>query len=160
MLRTMTRWAELVDRPGPTAGAQYAATNEQIPEGDFPVLDALLRQGQLGESSLRDTALHYRQRLLSARLALAVVRHRAAHAALPASLDELGVLAADRVGLLSGKPLVYQPTIEGHTEGFAIYDESPDNWRFEVRFVEAHQPEASARERTDSTRREPGAPDR
>jgi hypothetical protein len=134
MLRTLTRWADLVDRPGPAAGAQYTAACEQIGRGELPILDALLGE-PINESTVRDPGLHYRQRLLSARLALAVVRHRVAHDALPASLDELAVPPTSRLGLLSGKPLVYQPTLEGETEGFAIYDELHDKGQFEVRLV-------------------------
>jgi hypothetical protein len=140
MLRTLTRWVDLVDRPGPAAASQFAAVNEQVLSEDFPILHALLKRG-FDESTVRDTGLHYRQRLISARLALAVVRHRTVHAALPASLDELDVPSTDRLGLISGKPLVYQPTTAGPTsgqaEGFAIYDESPDKWRFEVRYADA-----------------------
>jgi hypothetical protein len=55
------------------------------------------------------------------------VRHRMTNGTLPKSLDEL-----DRspTGLLSGKPLVYN----NRAEGFAIYDELPDQGRFEVKF--------------------------
>ncbi|HEV3341473.1 MAG TPA: hypothetical protein VG125_13985 [Pirellulales bacterium] len=142
-LRTFTRWTDLVDRPGPAVTLQFNACSEEVGKDDFPIFDALVRQG-IDASKLHEAGLLYRQRLLSARLALAVVRHRMVHAALPASLDELEVPPTERLGLLSGKPLVYQATTaeqtSGQTEGFAIHDESPDKSRFEVRFAVREEP--------------------
>ncbi|HWB09197.1 MAG TPA: hypothetical protein VG826_08235 [Pirellulales bacterium] len=123
LLRTESHISEIIDEPGPAASAEVETTSRDFhSRNDIPAEDMLVNP----ESPRKKSLLH-RQRLVSARLALAAVRYRKKHGALPKSLDELD---SSRAGLLSGKPLLYEKT----SEGFAIYDELPEQGRFEVKF--------------------------
>lgn len=128
MLRTMSEWAVLVDQPGPSASQQLRVALAELEENDFPIFPEF--SSHIGD--LRGAGLAYRQRLISAKLALKVYSYRAAHGRLPESLDELPNPPSEEIiGLLSGKPLVYERTVDG----FAIYDETPKQGRFEVKFA-------------------------
>ncbi|HET6879914.1 MAG TPA: hypothetical protein VFI31_07155 [Pirellulales bacterium] len=130
MLRTMSRWSELVDEPGPSATRRFDAVQATVPEEDFPIFFWCCTP--FFNNSLRRAGLIHRQRLVSAQLALAVYGYRIRHGRLPESLAALKKYPVDKpVGLLSGKPLVYEQT----ADGFAIYDELPEQGRFEVRFA-------------------------
>lgn len=127
MLRTMSEFARLVDQPGRAASQRHAATLAEIGEDDFPIFHEC--SWHIG--NLREAGLFHRQRLLSAELALRVYGYRAAHGRLPDSLEGLAnPPLPEPTGLLSGKPLVYEPS----ADGFAIYDDIPEQGRFEVKF--------------------------
>ena len=131
MLRTMSHWSELVDSVGPVASAQFVAAGADCRASDFPVFHELVTQG-IEQPKLRELGLTYRQRFITARFALAVVRHRMIHGQLPDSLKELEQPPIDEpIGLLSGKPLTYKK----RPDGFAIYDDLPEQGRFEVKFA-------------------------
>lgn len=128
MLRTMSEWAEIIDQPGPSATQRLAATFGEIRKEDFPIFHECSKHF----ANVRETGMRHRQRLLSAELALKVYRYRAAHGHLPESLGKLDDTTANEcLGLLSGKPLVYEKT----ADGFAIYDDLPEHGRFEVKFA-------------------------
>ena len=73
--------------------------------------------------SIHSAGIGYRQRLINARLALRVCRHRAVQGSLPTSLavvvDE--ALPAVPLGYFSGAPVRY----DVEEDGFSIYDEDP-----------------------------------
>ncbi|HEX7448918.1 MAG TPA: hypothetical protein VF306_15295, partial [Pirellulales bacterium] len=128
MLRTMSRMADLIDLPGPEAAEQFAEADAVMRDGELPLCEEF--SSHLHQ--LRDAALNHRQRFVSARLALAVCRFRELHERLPDSLSELtDSPPMDATGLLSGQPVGYVKT----GDGFVIYDGSPEQGRFEVRFA-------------------------
>jgi hypothetical protein len=128
MLRTMSQWAALVDQPGPVATQRLATTLSEMRKDDFPIFHECSKHFL----NLRETGMRYRQRLRSAELALNVYRYRATHGRLPESLGELDATAEKEfLGLLSGKPLVYEQT----ASGFVIYDDVPEQGRFEVKLI-------------------------
>jgi hypothetical protein len=132
MLKTTSRLADLIDRPGPAATAQFAAASAPAHSDEFPVFQELTTH----LDKLRENGLEHRQRIISARLALAVCRYRQRHGRLPDALDDLeGARPESLVGLFSGKPLVYQKS----EVGFAIYDDLPDQGRFEVKLNGSHR---------------------
>ncbi|HEX5447451.1 MAG TPA: hypothetical protein VFW87_26790 [Pirellulales bacterium] len=129
MLQTLSRFAELVDTPGPVASAELAAAEAQFrtQSDDLPACTVFM----MNPNHLRGQALAHRQRLIAARLGLTICCFRADHGALPDSLDGLpGLAAIGLQGLSSGAPLVYEKS----GNGFAIYDESPEEGRFAVEF--------------------------
>lgn len=125
VLQAMSRMAELIDLPGPQAAEQFAEVADRLHER-APMCQAY------SVSELRDAAMNHRQRLISARLAIDVYRFRDSHGRLPQTLSELSDSPfASAIGLITGRPLVY--TKAGN--GFVIYDGSPNQGRFEVRFA-------------------------
>lgn len=128
MLRTMSRMADLIDMPGPRAAEQFAEADAVMRDGELPLCEEF--SSHLHQ--LRDAALKHRQRLNSARLALAVCRFRELHGRLPDSLSELPDLPPiAATGLFTGQPVEYVTT----DKGFVIYDGAPEKGRFEVRFA-------------------------
>lgn len=127
MLRTISRMADLVDVPGPRAAEQFAEADLLMRDGDLPLCAAFC-----SDLNLREKAMGHRQRLISARLALAVCRLRERNGRLPESLADLtDSPLTNSTGLFTGQPLDYVKT----GDGFVIYDGAPERGRFEVRFA-------------------------
>ena len=131
MLRTMSEFARLVDQPGRAASQRHTAVLDQIGEEDFPIF----HECSLHIGNLREAGLLHRQRLISAQHALKIYVYRAIHGYLPESLEDIQQPSPgiSSVGLLSDKPLMYEKS----ADGFAIYDELPEQGRFEVKFARA-----------------------
>lgn len=133
MLQRMSEAAAIIDEPGALASLQLAAIDRSFGsrQASLPIT-SLLSPSFL---PLRDAALEHRQRLLSARVALTVFRHRAEDSALPATLEEIPGMNPP-TGLFSGEPLIFQNS----RDGFAVYDVSPldgkPRGRFAVMFRE------------------------
>lgn len=133
MLQTLSRFAELIDKPGPVASAELAAANARFraQSNDLPACASFI----MNPKQIRGQALAYRQRLIAARLGLTICRYRADHGDLPGSLDEISASTEiSLLGLSSGAPLVYEKS----DSNFAIYDESPKQGRFAVAFDPSH----------------------
>ncbi|HJT32178.1 MAG TPA: hypothetical protein VJ783_09055, partial [Pirellulales bacterium] len=115
MLRTLGQMADLVDVPGPRAAERFADADAEARDDDSPICAEFSSHlGRLGQSGMA-----HRQRLLAARLALAVCRFRELHGRLPDSLAELtDSPLAEAKGLITGQPLVYLKT----ADGFVISD--------------------------------------
>lgn len=128
MLRTLGRMADLVDVPGPRADEQFADADAETRDDDSPICAEF--SSHLGR--LRQSGMAHRQRLIAARVALAVCRFRELHGDLPDSLAELtDSPLAEAKCLITGQPLIYLKT----ADGFVIYDGEPDQGRFEVRLA-------------------------
>lgn len=129
MLRTMSRMAELIDVPGPRADEQFAEADAPMRDGELP----LCEEFSYHLVRLRDAAMNHRQRLISARWALAVCRFRERQGSLPDSLADLTEAPPiDANGLITGQPLHYVKT----EDGFVIYDGEPEQGRFEVHYAQ------------------------
>lgn len=132
MLQTMSRFAELIDQPGPTAAAQLAAADAhfRVQARELPTCAIFLTD----LNDIRTSGLAYRQRLIAARLAIAVCRYRAEHGELPRALAEVHIPRdIDLTGLISGGQLAY----EHRAASFAIFDETPEQGGFAVTFETA-----------------------
>lgn len=125
LLQTMSRMADLIDVPGPHVADQFADA-EALMRDRVPLCE------DFNCHVVREAGMNHRQRLISARLGLAVCRYRERHANLPDSLSDLtDSKAIGATGLVTGQPLNYVKT----DEGFAIYDGAPEQGRFEVHFA-------------------------
>lgn len=128
MLRSTSKWAGLVDQPGRIAAQRLAATLDEFDEDEWPVFYECCHY----IPGIRDVGLRHRQRLIAADLALTVYGFRAAHGRLPQSLEDAAKSPLkEPIGLFTGEPLVSERTLDG----FAIYDKSAEQGRFEVKFA-------------------------
>lgn len=128
MLRITSEWAGLVDQPGRIAAQRLAATLDAFNEEACPVFFECCYY----IPGIRDVGLGHRQRLIAADFALMVYGFRAAHGRLPQSLEDSAKPPfKEPIGLFTDEPLVYERT----PDGFAIYDKSAEQGRFEVKFA-------------------------
>ncbi len=122
-----SRIAELVDTPGPAAGQELQAIEDQLLAADSLWESYAYLAGNF--TNWRKRGLFIRQRILNARLALRVARFRNARGRLPESLPAIADEDFPEIppGLLSGQPLVYQRLADAGGEvGFVIFDIGED----------------------------------
>ena len=116
---TMTRLANLVDVPGPEAGRQWQQETDEIRRLLKSWENALVSLLFPAITGVRHEGLAYRQRLIAARLALRVDRHRTASGSLPRNLEDVLDEAMPEVpaGLITGHPPQYELRPGGFTIG-------------------------------------------
>lgn len=150
MLRSLTEFADLVDKTGPEGIRAVAAFKDRYERdsAEFP-LNRLIESVSFRFKPYV-AAMRHRQRLNIARLAIRVGRYRAERGELPGSLDSVvdESLRPLLIDLFSDQPLVYRAT----AGGFIIYpvgedridngggmkpDETEGTCRFEVQYPES-----------------------